>query len=121
MAISYAWDVNTVDTRPSLGGKSDVVYNVHWRIQATDDDNTFTDSEDNEVNYTSGSYGSIGISTEDTESNEDFIEFEDLTTSDVQSWVEDAIGSDEVDGIKEGLDNQILEQITPTSETKNIG
>ena len=47
--------------------------------------------------------------------------FEDLTTSDVHGWVDEAIGSDEIDVIKESLDNQILEQITPTSETKTIG
>ena len=36
MAISYAWDVSTVDTYPTKDSNSDVVYNVHWRLTATD-------------------------------------------------------------------------------------
>ena len=40
MAISYAWDVSSVDTYPTKDSKSDVVHNVHWRLTATDDSNT---------------------------------------------------------------------------------
>ena len=37
MAINYTWDVSTVDTYPTLDGNADVVYNVHWRLNAEDD------------------------------------------------------------------------------------
>ena len=43
MAISYAWDVSTVDTYPTKDSNSDVVYNVHWRLTATDDANNDAD------------------------------------------------------------------------------
>jgi hypothetical protein len=33
----------------------------------------------------------------------------------------DGIGEDEVASMKEGLDNNIADQINPTSETKTIG
>ena len=36
MAISYTWDVNTVDVYPTDEGHSNVIYNVHWRLNATD-------------------------------------------------------------------------------------
>ena len=39
MAINYAWDVSTVDTYPTKDSNADVVYNVHWRLTATDDTN----------------------------------------------------------------------------------
>ena len=39
MAIGYTWNVSTVDTYPTKDSKSDVVYNVHWRLTATDDTN----------------------------------------------------------------------------------
>ena len=42
MAISYEWDVSTVDTYPTKDSKSDVVWNVHWRLKATDDTNKAT-------------------------------------------------------------------------------
>ena len=114
MAIGYTWDVSTVDTYPTKDSKSDVVHNVHWRLTATDDTNK--DSDGN--NWTATSYGSQGVDTSDLSS---FTAFADLKASDVQGWVEAALGADEVTALKARLDAQIAELITPTSVTKTIG
>ena len=113
MAISYEWDVKTVDTYPTKDSKSDVVHNVHWRLIATDDTNN--DAEGNSLTATV--YGSQGLDTSDLSS---FIAFADLTASDVQGWVETALGADEVTEMKAGLDAQIAEKVTPTSVQKLI-
>lgn len=123
MAINYTWDVATVDTKPSVTDsnavtQTDVVYNVHWRLTATDDTNTYKDENNNDVNYTSNSYGTQSLSIEDLSS---FTDFDSLTASDVQGWVETAMGADEVTTLKEALDAKIVEMITPTSVTKTIG
>jgi len=114
MAINYAWDVSTVDTYPTKDSNADVVYNVHWRLTATDDANNDADGNP----QTAEVYGSQGL---DTDSISSFTAFADLTSSDVQGWVEAALGADEVTALKEGLDAQIAEKITPTSVTKTIG
>jgi len=114
MAIGYTWDVSTVDTYPTHNSQNDVVYNVHWRLTATDDTNQ--DSDGN--NWTATSYGSQAVDTSDLSS---FTAFADLTASDVQGWVEAALGADEVTAMKAALDAQIAEKITPTSVTKTIG
>ncbi len=114
MAIGYTWDVSTVDTYPTKDSKSDVVYNVHWRITATDDTNK--DSDGN--NWTATSYGTQSVDTADLSS---FTAFGDLKASDVQGWVETAMGADAVKDLKSGLDAQIALLITPTSVTKTIG
>ena len=114
MAIGYTWDVSTVDTYPTKDSKSDVVYNVHWRLTATDDTNK--DSDGN--NWSATSYGSQAVDTSDLSS---FTAFADLKASDVQGWVEAALGADEVTALKAGLDARIAELITPTSVTKTIG
>ena len=114
MAIGYTWDVSTVDTYPTKDSKSDVVYNVHWRITATDDTNK--DSDGN--NWTTTSYGTQSVDVSDLSS---FTAFADLKASDVQGWVEAAMGSDAVTDLKAGLDAQIALLITPTSVTKTIG
>ena len=113
MAIGYTWDVSTVDTYPTKDSKSDVVYNVHWRLTATDDTNK--DSDGN--NWTATYYGSQSVDTSDLSS---FTAFADLTASNVQGWVEAALGADEVTAMKTALDAQIAESITPTSVTKTI-
>ena len=113
MATGYTWDVSTVDTYPTKDSKSDVVYNVHWRLTATDDTNKDSDGND----WTATSYGSQGVDTSDLSS---FTAFADLKASDVQGWVEAALGADEVTAMKAALDAQIAESITPTSVTKTI-
>jgi hypothetical protein len=114
MAISYAWDVKTVDTYPTKDSKSDVVYNVHWRLTATDDTNN--DAEGNSLTATV--YGSQALDTSDLSS---FTEFADLTVSDVQGWVEAALTADTVNDMKDSLDSTIEELVTPTSVQKTIG
>jgi len=117
MAINYEWNVNTVDTYPTKDSKSDVVYNVHWRLRATDDENNIEDSFGSTRPATAEVYGTQVVDTSDLST---FKAFADLTASDVQGWVEAALGADKVTELKAGLDAQIAEQITPTSVTKTI-
>lgn len=114
MAISYEWDVKTVDTYPTKDSKSDVVYNVHWRLTATDDTNNDADGE----SQTATVYGSQSLDTSDLSS---FTEFADLTASDVQGWVEAALTADTVNDMKDSLDSTIEKLVTPTSVQKTIG
>ena len=114
MAISYEWDVKTVDTYPTKDSKSDVVHNVHWRLIATDDTNN--DAEGNSLTATV--YGSQALDTSDLSS---FTEFADLTASDVQGWVETALTADTVNDMKDSLDSTIEKLVTPTSVQKTIG
>jgi len=114
MAISYSWNVSTVDTYPTHEEKDDVVYNVHWRLTATDDANNDADGNP----QTADVYGSQPLDVSDLSS---FTAFADLTASDVQGWVETALGADKVTEMKASLDAQIAEQITPTSVTRTIG
>ena len=114
MAIGYTWDVSTVDTYPTKSSKSDVIYNVHWKLIATDNSNQDEDG----VNISETVYSTQVLDTSDLSS---FKAFADVTASDVQGWVETAIGSDEVTAIKTSLDAKITEMITPTSVQKTIG
>ena len=114
MAIGYTWDVSTVDTYPTKDSKSDVVYNVHWRLTATDDTNK--DSEGN--NWTAIVYGTQSLDTSDLSS---FTAFASLDAAKVQGWVETAMTADTVKELKAGLDANIAAKITPTSVQKTIG
>jgi hypothetical protein len=113
MANTYTWDCKTVDVYPEYENNSDVVYNVHWRLNAESDQQ---DSEGN--NYTATVYGTQALTVDDIGS---FIPFADLTNDTVTGWVTTGMGEDEVDNLKSGLDAQIALLITPTSVTKHIG
>lgn len=111
MAISYTWNVNTCDTYPSKSGKSNVVHTVHWRLTGTDDTNNDADGNPQAATV----YGSQALDTSDLSS---FINWSSLKASDVQGWVEAALGSDEVTVLKASIDASIAEKVTPTSVTK---
>jgi len=113
MTINYTWNVSTVDVK-EIDGNADTVFNVHWRLTGTDDANNDADGNPQAATV----YGTIGLDTEDLS---DFTAFADLTVSDVQGWVEAAMGADEVQAKKDGLDATIAELVTPTVQTKQVG
>ena len=113
MANTYTWDCKTVDTYPTHDSHSDVVYNVHWRLNAESDQQ---DADGN--NYSASVYGTHSVNADDISS---FIPFADLTNDIVTGWVTSGMGDDEVQSLKDGLDSNIDSQINPTSVTKTIG
>jgi len=117
MAINYTWDCKTVDVK-TIDGNEDTIFNVHWRLTGTDDTNTVSDGFDGTVNASATVYGTQDLDTSDLSS---FIALTDLTASDVQGWVESAMGEDKVTELKNGLAGSISKLVTPTQETKTIG
>ena len=109
---TFSWNCTTVDTYPTAGDNTDVVYNVHWRVTGTSDQ---TDADGNAYTATS-----IGTQVLDTENITDFVAFVDLDKATVEAWVKAEMGEDAVTEIENGIDSQINEQITPTSVTKTI-
>ena len=89
MAINYEYDVSTVDTFPTKNSKSDVVHKIHWKILATDDAN----NDANGNPQTATVYGSQSLDTSDLSS---FKDFADLKSSDVQGWLEKALGEEKI-------------------------
>ena len=117
MAITYTWNVSTVDVK-EIDGNADTVFNVHWLLNAEDDANTVKDDFGNDVPISTSVYGTQSLDTSDLS---DFIAFADLTVSDVQGWVETAIGEDRITEMKANLDATIAELVTPTIQTKQVG
>lgn len=100
------WDVKTVDVYPTKADHSNVIYNVHWRVAKTEEE------------YSASSYGTQTLNTEELGS---FIDFDSVTTEEVQAWVIVAMGEEAVAELAANLDAQIEDQKNPTSETKTIG
>jgi len=88
MAITYTWNCTTVDTYPTKSDQTDVIFNVHWRLNGVDD------TEDENVG---DSYGVVSLDTEDLST---FTAFADITEADVIGWVEAALGEDQVAALK---------------------
>jgi len=113
MAVTYTWDVNTVNTYISYtdqqdppNTRSDVIFNVHWVLKGVDG------------SYESTVYGAIDLDTTDLSS---FTDFDSVTASEVQDWVESTMGSDKVTYFKGKVEENITEQKTPTRELRELG
>lgn len=100
MAINYEWVISAMDEYPTTEDNlTDVVFNVHWRRNAT--------KEVDGVTYFAEAYGAQGVPAP---SAENFIPYEDLTFEQVCSWLEDSI---DVAAYDASLAQQIEDKINP--------
>lgn len=100
MANTYSWVISALDCYPEQDGKQDVVFAVHWRRQATDDEG-----------HNGDIYGSqsLTLNPEDP-----FTPYADLTQAQVEGWLVSAMGEEQVVAMDAALDQQIANQINPT-------
>lgn len=99
MATNYFWRISAMDTAPSDDGLTDVVKTVHWRRDAT--------LEQDGKTYTGDIYGAMSCSAPDPMA---FTPYADLTFDDVCSWLEANLDVAQLDA---ALDAQIENQINP--------
>lgn len=97
MANTYSWVIGNLNAKIESDGMQNVIENVHWRLQATDENENVVDV-----------YGSCGLEAPEAES---FISFDSLTQSDVEGWLESIL---DVDSLKAGLDSQLEIIANPT-------
>ena len=73
----FSWKIESLDRRPTLGGKADVVIGVHYRVYAVDGE------------YSTDAYGSVAIGPP----GDDFKSYAELTRDDCKGWVLSAIAA----------------------------
>jgi len=98
MATQYTWNFPTLDAYPQAEGETDVIFTVHWVYTATDGE------------HVGSVYGTVGVTYE---AGEPFTPFNQLTEAQVQGWVEDALGEEQLAAMKANVDGQIENQINP--------
>ena len=102
MAVSYFWTINPLEAYPTASGEIDVVFTAHWQLHATE--------TVNDVVYNAQSIGTQSLTYT---SGSAFTPFEELTLEQVQGWVENAMGEEQVNSMKAGLATNIANQINP--------
>jgi len=105
MAITNTWSVVQMDAYPEYEGNADVVFTVHWRLDATDGEQT------------GGVYGSVGL-TLDPQAT--YVPYADLTEAQVIGWVKEALGEESVTSYEENVAQQIADQINPPVVTPQL-
>ena len=87
-----------MDCYPQSAGQTDVVFNVAWRVNATDGTYDATAYGTQGVTYTAGS---------------PFTPYDQLTQSQVVGWVQAAMGAEQVSSIEDNLAASIANQVNP--------
>lgn len=98
MSITNTWLIEQMDCYPQSAGQTDVVFNVAWRVNATDGTYDATAYGTQGVTYTAGS---------------PFTPYDQLTQSQVVGWVQAAMGAEQVSSIEDNLAASIANQVNP--------
>lgn len=91
------WVISALDVKPSVGELESVVDTVHWRRVATDGAHT-VDS------YGSQKLGSTG---------DVFIPLDQLTPEDVEAWLVEQMGAEQIAQIDANLDERLQALAAP--------
>lgn len=97
--ITYTWEFPRFKAHPELNGMQDVVYNVEYILSGTDGEGHGTQL-----------FGNTGLSEPDPLT---YIPFRLLTQTEVQKWVEDSLGEEQVNALKDLIVLQIDNQTNP--------
>ena len=101
--INFQWSVIALESYPTYDIYENVIFNVHWDCRGT--------------HVASGSYtytaNAIGAQELTLQSASVFVAYDDLEQDDVISWVQSAMGYDNVLRIKSNISSSIADKIHP--------
>lgn len=97
MAISYTWSISQLDSYPEADGYTDVVFNVHWHVEASED------------GYSASAYGTQAVGYE---ADRPFVAYADLTEELIVAWTKTSMGEYLI-RLESSLAQQIADQKNP--------
>jgi len=109
--VIYNWDCKTVDVNPTVDDYTDVVFNVHWKVRGSLNRQGASEVVSDRI---------IGEQEIGIDPNGSFISFNNLTNEVLTEWVKSALGEDEVLKIEQRIQNDINEQMVPSTYTVTI-
>jgi hypothetical protein len=98
MSITTTWVIDQMTCYPTYESQTDVVFNVAWRVNATDGTHYATVYGTQGVTYVAGS---------------PYTPYADLTQAQVIGWVQTAMGPEQVANIEANVATQIDNLINP--------
>jgi hypothetical protein len=98
MSITNTWVIEQMTCYPTYESQTDVVFNVAWRVNATDG------------TYYATSYGTQGVTYV---AGSPYTPYADLTQAQVIGWVQTAMGPGQVASIEANVTKQIDSLINP--------
>jgi hypothetical protein len=95
MSINYNYSINTVK-KINENGFENAVVQVYWALVGT-----------NESGQTSRVYGTSTFSTNELNSNEDFIPFDQVSDETIVSWIQNSVSEEQDTHMKNLIQQEI--------------
>jgi len=106
MSMIFEWTVEQMKCFAQQDGREDVVFNVNWRVNASDGSRQATSCGDVHIPYNADALP--------------FTLFADLTESQVIQWVKKVITDEQIERLETMLKADIDSQIAPTIVTPTL-
>lgn len=103
--ITNTWNVVQMDAYPEKDGLTDVVFNCHWTLTATDG------------TYTGNAYGTAAVTLD---AGGAYTPYANLTKAQVVGWVQESLGAEKVAALEANVAKQIDAQINPPVITPTL-
>ena len=108
--MAVTWDINSLNSKKTVGSLSDVITSVHWTAKEVE----VVGSGESAVTHIGYRYGVVGLSQPDASS---FVAYNSVTKENAIAWAKAVLGSDEVEAIETDIAAQITESKTPTTSS----
>lgn len=95
---TYSWVIEKLDCYTQRDGHDDVVFVIHWRLNAVDGE------------YNASGYGTVSLTYDPSAP---FTPYADLTEAQVLGWLLAALGPDQIAQMEAALAANIAAQINP--------
>ena len=105
MSNTYTWTIMHLQCLPTHEGKSNVVCSVSFSVSATDGVNTASVNSTLMMSY---------------DENQNFIEYEGLTSDTVLGWVQNALGAEGINSTQAKLDEILSKLANPPVITRSL-
>ena len=106
--MELLWKIDSLECKIQDQGFSDIVYNIHWRLYATEGD------------YTTSIYGSQSVNFDPTDVDYVFTPYEDLSEEIVLGWLHNAMGEDQVIEKEQAVQDMLNSIMNPVVEIKPL-
>lgn len=105
MSNSYAWSVTSMDCYPQFEGQSNVVFNIKWKLTASDDINQYSFCGSQDISFNSEA---------------DFTPYKNLTENIVLDWVKNTLGEATIASIIKSVDVHLASMSIPRSVSLDL-
>jgi hypothetical protein len=102
--MELLWKIGSLECKVQEQGFSNIVYNIHWRLHASENE------------YSTSIYGSQSVNFDPTDADYVFKPYEELTEEIVIGWLHSSMGTDQVSEKEQAVQSMLTAIMNPVTK-----